>query len=163
MIGGGTLIGLSNLLTGISDFDQIIAESIKGKNQNVDMLVKDIYGDNSPFKDLYGDLVASSFAKAANDHITPNEKIKDKYKTHDVLNSLMFMISVNIGQLAVFSSQLNHIEDVYFLGNYTRNNPVGKSYITFGVDFMSGGKVRPLFLAHDGYLGAIGAFLEEFK
>jgi type II pantothenate kinase len=25
MIGGGTLIGLSNLLTGVSDFDQIIS------------------------------------------------------------------------------------------------------------------------------------------
>lgn len=32
MIGGGTLIGLSNLMTGISDFDQIIEESMKGNN-----------------------------------------------------------------------------------------------------------------------------------
>jgi len=39
----------------------------------VDMLVRDIYGDNNPFKDLKGEWLASSFAKAANDHTTPSE------------------------------------------------------------------------------------------
>jgi pantothenate kinase len=52
MIGGGTLVGLSNLLTGIRDFDQIIELSQKGNNSGVDMLVKDIYGSKSPFKEL---------------------------------------------------------------------------------------------------------------
>ena len=52
MIGGGTLVGLSNLLTGINDFDEIIELSQKGDNSGVDMLVRDIYGDTSPFKEL---------------------------------------------------------------------------------------------------------------
>ena len=38
-------------------------------NTNVDMLVKDIYGKNSPFKELGEDLLASSFAKMAT--VTP--------------------------------------------------------------------------------------------
>lgn len=67
MIGGGTLIGLSNLLTGIKDFDQIINLASQGNHKNVDMMVRDIYGSNSPFKELQGDLLASSFAKIAND------------------------------------------------------------------------------------------------
>ena len=67
MIGGGTLVGLSNLLTGIKDFDKIIEMASKGNNSNVDMMVKDIYGQHSPFKELQGDLLASSFAKIAND------------------------------------------------------------------------------------------------
>ena len=66
MIGGGTLIGLSNLLTGEKDFDKIIEMASRGSNSNVDMLIKDIYGQNSPFKELQGDLLASSFAKVAN-------------------------------------------------------------------------------------------------
>jgi pantothenate kinase len=61
------------------------------------MLVQDIYGEVNPFKELKGEWVASSFAKVANDHTTPGDQIKDKYKKEDVLNSLMFMISVNIG------------------------------------------------------------------
>jgi len=67
MIGGGTLLGLANLLTGIKDFDAIIGLAQSGSNTNVDMLVSDIYGANSPFKELAGDLLASSFAKVAQD------------------------------------------------------------------------------------------------
>lgn len=52
MIGGGTLIGLSNLLTGIRDFDKIIEMASRGDHTKVDMMVRDIYGQNSPFKDL---------------------------------------------------------------------------------------------------------------
>ena len=97
MIGGGTLVGLSNLLTGIKDFDQICELSQTGDNGGVDMLVKDIYGQNSPFKELSGDALASSFAKVANDHTTEADEIPDKYKKEDMLHSLMFMISFNIG------------------------------------------------------------------
>lgn len=49
MIGGGTLIGLSNLLTGVKDFDKIIEMASRGDNTKVDMIVRDIYGDISPF------------------------------------------------------------------------------------------------------------------
>lgn len=45
MIGGGTLVGLSNLLTGVNDFDEIIKLSQEGNNGEVDMLIKDIYGE----------------------------------------------------------------------------------------------------------------------
>ena len=71
----------------------------------------------------------------------------------------MYMISFNIGQLAYFSSQIHDIDDIYFVGNYIRNNPIGKEKISFAVDMMSNGKTRPLFMTFDGYLGAIGAFL----
>jgi type II pantothenate kinase len=44
MIGGGTLIGLSNLLTGVRDFDKIIEMASRGDHTKVDMMVRDIYG-----------------------------------------------------------------------------------------------------------------------
>jgi len=80
MIGGGTLVGLSNLLTGITDFDKIVEVARTGDNSGIDMLVKDIYGDTSPIPGLQGDYLASSFAKPANDHLTNPEDIKKKYK-----------------------------------------------------------------------------------
>ena len=163
MIGGGTLVGLSNLLTGINNFEEITSMAQEGNNGGVDMLVKDIYGGKVPFQELKGDWLASSFAKVANDHQTKGEDIMNVYKKQDIINSLMYMISFNIGQLAYLSSVINDIDDLYFVGNYIRNNPVGKEKISFAVDMLSGEKKRALFITHDGFLGAIGAFLEEFQ
>ena len=90
------------------------------------MLVKDIYGDANPHPGLSGDYVASSFAKLANDTKTAPEEFPTKYKKEDMLNSLLFMISFNIGQLAVITSQIHDIDDIYFVGNYVNSNPIGK-------------------------------------
>ena len=160
MIGGGTLIGLSNLLTGNREFEKIIEKAQNGNNAKVDMLVKDIYGDHSPFS-LKGDLLASSFAKVANDQSPLSLSVKDRYAEEDVLSSLVTMISFNIGQLAVYQSQIHNINNLYFVGSYVRNNFLGMEQICFAVDFMQGGKskISPRFLTYDGYLGAIGAFM----
>ena len=141
MIGGGTLLGLGNLLTGINDFDSILEMSKRGDNSEVDMLVKDIYGDNSPFKGLTGDLLASSFAKVAFDNEFDGklkfQDISKKYKKEDVLNSLVFMISFNIGQLAYLTGQLYQTENIYFIGNYVRGHDLAMEKINFAVEFMS--------------------------
>jgi pantothenate kinase len=164
MIGGGTLVGLSHLLTGVRDFDEIIDMGQKGNHAGVDYLVKDIYGDKNPFKDhLQGEWLASSFARAANDHETSPEDLKDKYKKEDIISSLMFMVSYNIGQLAFFTAQQYDIDDIFFVGNYVRNNNAGMERITFGVDLNSRLKKRALFMTFDGFLGALGAFLQEFR
>jgi type II pantothenate kinase len=47
MIGGGTLMGLSALMTGVTDFDEITSLASQGDHKQVDMLVKDIYGEDS--------------------------------------------------------------------------------------------------------------------
>lgn len=163
MIGGGTLMGLSNLLTGVKDFDQITQIAQTGDNSGVDMLVKDIYGETSPIAGLQGDYLASSFAKPANDHSTKVEDLQQKYKKEDILHSLIFMISFNIGQLALLSAQIHDIDEIYFVGNYIRNNPLAMEKISLAVDVLSNNKTKPLFMTFDGYLGALGAFMQEFN
>lgn len=127
MIGGGTLLGLSNLLTGVNDFDSICKLSEAGDNKEVDMLVRDIYGDKSPYAELAGDLLASSFAKVAFDNtadgkLVENQVNKSKYKNEDILNSLVFMISFNIGQLAYMTSRLHQVDKMYFIGNFVKGH-----------------------------------------
>lgn len=167
MIGGGTLLGLANLLTGEKDFDKILELSQRGDNSEVDMLVKDIYGNHSPFHGLTGDLLASSFAKVAFDNEFDGklkfQDISHKYKKEDILNSLVFMISFNIGQLAYMTGQLHHTNQMYFIGNYVRGHDLAMERINFAVEFMSQGALKANFLTYDGYLGAIGAFLKEFN
>lgn len=162
MIGGGTLIGLSNLLTGLNDFDEIIAAASKGDHSKVDMMVRDIYGDNSPFHDLQSDLLASSFAKVANDQ--GGSGVSDRFSKEDVLASLVCMISFNIGQLAYYQAQQHDCDTIYFVGNFVRNNLLGMSHIRMIVDLMQQTQnIKSRFLTYDGYLGALGAFMNEFE
>ena len=184
MIGGGTLIGLANLLTGINDFSTIIEMAKSGSNANVDMVVDDIYGDNSPFKELRGDLLASSFAKVAtdldNDRTEGATELQSKYMQEDVLASLVTMISINIGQLAFLTAKMNNIKKIYFAGNYVQNNELGQEQIKFAVNVNQGiGLMKPPadgsavespapevtshFVSYDGYLGAIGALMNDFN
>lgn len=62
------------------------------------MLVKDIYGEDSPGGQLNGDIPASSFAKVSYNLVEQRMGAEKKeYKDEDILNSLMFMMSFNIG------------------------------------------------------------------
>lgn len=162
-IGGGTLVGLVNMMTGIRDFNKIIEMGQSGDHSGVDYLVKDIYGDKSRFKELQMDWLASSFARVGNDSETEPSALGDKYKKEDIIASVMFMISYNVAQIATLVSQMHDIDDIIFVGNYVKANDIGKEKISFGVDLNSGYTKRPLFLTFDGYLGAIGAFLQEFN
>lgn len=146
MIGGGTLLGLANLLTGVNDFEKILEMSRRGNNNNVDMLVKDIYGENSPFKELNGDLLASSFAKVAFDNEFDGKlkfnDVSEKYSKEDILNSLVFMISFNIGQLAFVTGQVHKVDQIYFIGSYVRGHDLAMERINYALQFSSGGKTR---------------------
>nr|CAD7409828.1 unnamed protein product [Timema poppensis] len=49
---------------------------------------------------------------------------------------------------------------VYFGGYFLRNHPLSMHTISFSINYWSRGQVQALFLRHEGYLGAIGAFLK---
>ncbi len=65
MIGGGTLMGLANMLIGINDFEELFELSKKGDNAKVDMMVRDLYGQTTSPYGLQADIISSSFGKAA--------------------------------------------------------------------------------------------------
>jgi type II pantothenate kinase len=97
------------------------------------MMVRDIYGNHSPFHDLQGDLLASSFAKVANDQGSDPQQ---RFRKEDVLASLVCMISFNIGQLAYYQAAVHNCDTIYFVGNFVRNNLLGMSHIRMIVDLM---------------------------
>lgn len=49
---------------------------------------------------------------------------------------------------------------VYFGGYFLRNHPLSMHTVSFAINYWSRGQVQGLFLRHEGYLGAIGAFLK---
>ncbi|KAF8782370.1 4'-phosphopantetheine phosphatase like protein [Argiope bruennichi] len=157
-MGGGTFWGLGSLLTKAKGFDELLELAEKGDHRGVDMLVKDIYGGDCSGMGLPGDLIACSFGKAIH-----SSKDKDfnpgQFAEPDIARSLLFMISNDIGQIACLYAMMHNLGKVYFGGYFLRAHYLSMHTISFAINYWSKGKVQALFLRHEGYLAAIGAFL----
>ncbi|XP_032503563.1 4'-phosphopantetheine phosphatase isoform X3 [Phocoena sinus] len=179
-IGGGTFWGLGALLTKTKKFDELLHLASRGQHTNVDMLVQDIYGGAHQTLGLSGNLIASSFGKSATADTgtshspalalggvwRPPGRLPSallpppEFSKEDMAKSLLHMISNDIGQLACLYARLHCLDRVYFGGFFIRGHPVTMRTITYSINFFSKGEVQALFLRHEGYLGAIGAFLK---
>lgn len=74
------------------------------------------------------------------------------------------MISNNIGQLAYLNAVRHKCTHVYFAGNFLRHeNTIAMRTLAYAIKFWSAGAMDALFLRHEGYCGAIGAFLSTLE
>ncbi|CAD6187557.1 unnamed protein product [Caenorhabditis auriculariae] len=108
-IGGGTFVGLGNLLTGDKNVEELLKNAEKGDNSVLDRLVSSY--NLGPLVDMAASTIASSFANAGLErhdleNLTPQDSLK----------SLLYMIINNIGQMAYLYSQKSKIDRVYFNG-----------------------------------------------
>ncbi|CAH8875237.1 unnamed protein product [Trichobilharzia szidati] len=156
-IGGGTFWGLGTLLSGGKfTFDELLEMADSGDHRQVDMLVRDIYGGAYETLGLSGDVIASSFGLAARHPNQPRE-------VADMVKSLLITVSNNIGQLACLYAKQYNLKRIIFGGYFIRGHGLTMEVITYAVRFWSGGEYKALFLRHEGYLGAIGAYLKSFE
>ncbi|XP_059376234.1 pantothenate kinase 1-like isoform X2 [Carassius carassius] len=156
-LGGGTFLGLCCLLTGCETFEEALEMASKGDSSNVDKLVKDIYGGDYQRFGLQGSAVASSFG-----HMMSKEK-RESISKEDLARATLVTITNNIGSIARMCAVNEKIERVVFVGNFLRINTVSTKLLAYAMDFWSKGQLRALFLEHEGYFGAVGAFLELLK
>jgi len=163
-LGGGTFWGLCSLLTGFTEFDDMLELAAKGENTNVDLTVGDIYGTDYAHIGLKADVLASSFGKVQYNLNGPKAARSD-IQPEDVAMSLLKMISNNIAQIAYLNAMRYNIKTIYFGGFFIRDHPATMAKISYGVNYWSKGTMQALFLLHEGYLGALGAFLknEEYE
>jgi type II pantothenate kinase len=155
-IGGGTYWGLCRLFTRCSTFEQVLELAEIGNNAEVDMLVSDIYGGNYDQMNLKGSMVASNFGK-----LVMEENPREGLKEADLAISLLMMITNNIGQVAYLNAMLHNCKKIFFVGNFLRNNAISLRRLAFAISFWSKGTMEAMFLEHEGYFGALGAFLES--
>ncbi|KAK2105680.1 hypothetical protein P7K49_015194 [Saguinus oedipus] len=175
------LVNIGSGVSIVKKFDELLHLASRGQHSNVDMLVRDVYGGAHQTLGLSGNLIASSFGKSAT--------ADQEFSKEDVAQSLLHMISNDIGQLACLHARLHSLDRVYFGGFFIRGHPVTMRTITSSINFFSkgftteamlirrprvsnwvaevlgavwadGSPFQALFLRHEGYLGAIGAFLK---
>ncbi|MGE6752959.1 type II pantothenate kinase [Rossellomorea sp. NPDC071047] len=141
-LGGGTLMGLGGLLTGESDYYELVRLSKEGKRELVDLSVGDVYETmNSPVPQH---LTAANFAKG-----------DSSSKKEDKLRALTNLIAETIILLASQASQAHNIEHFVFIGSTLKSNPALKEDLIQFQDMLS---YTPLFPEKGAYAGSLGAF-----
>ncbi|PKU86941.1 Pantothenate kinase 2 [Dendrobium catenatum] len=158
-VGGGTYWGLGKLLTKCKSFDELLELSQKGDSSNIDMLVGDIYGGLDYSKiGLSASTIASSFGKT----VSTSKELLD-YRPEDISLSLLRMISYNIGQISYLNALRYGLKRIFFGGFFIRGHAYTMDTISFAVHFWSKGQAQAMFLRHEGFLGALGAFMSYEK
>ena len=103
-MGGGTLLGLSQLLLHTSNIHEVIELANNGRPQAVNMRIMDICDDQ--IDGLFGEATASLFAKAA--QTNPSEQ--------DIAAGLIHMVLETIGSAAVLSQLNDGFKDFVLIG-----------------------------------------------
>jgi type II pantothenate kinase len=96
---------------------------------------------------------SSATLPAASHHIS--------FRPEDLSRSLLYAISNNIGQLAYLHAEKHGCEHVYFGGSFIGGHWQTMATLSYAIKFWSKGTKEAYFLRHEGYLGAVGAFLNR--
>ncbi|KAK3694817.1 fumble-domain-containing protein [Podospora appendiculata] len=83
------------------------------------------------------------------------------FSSADISRSLLYAISNNIGQIAFLQSQIHNLSHIYFGGSFIRGHTQTMNTLSYAIKFWSKGATQAYFLRHEGYLGAVGAFLKR--
>ena len=110
-IGGGTLQGLSNLITGINNPNEIEKLSAIGNKNNLDALIGEVVNN---IGSLHPEITASNFCKAENTN----------HSIEDAVSSISNMVGEVIGTIAYLNALLIGVNNVYFTGRVSAMNSV---------------------------------------
>jgi type II pantothenate kinase len=87
-----------------------------------------------------------------------------RYDAKDISRALLLMISNDIGQIAYLHALRHKCKAIYFAGNFLRHdNTIAMRTLAYAIQFWSKGELEGLFLKHEGYGGALGAFLATLE
>jgi len=139
-LGGGSLLGLGQLLLETGSFERIAELACGGDRRRVDLLVGDIYrGQDTP---LPRDLNAASFGKI------------DSREPADLAHALMGLLGENIALICGELARARDVDAIVYCGSTLSGNPV----LSQTLDLVSRTLGRTaLFPAAGAFGGAIGA------
>lgn len=79
----------------------------------------------------------------------------------DPIHPNLPIYSNNIGQIAYLQSEKHNLSNIYFGGSFIRGHRQTMNTLSYAIKFWSEGVKKAYFLRHEGYLGAVGAFLKR--
>lgn len=117
-IGGGTLVGLSKKLLGLSHVSHIVELARDGDVNNIDLRISDITKKDI-LPGLSTNMTAANFGK-----------VSEVATRSDIALGLFNLIFESIGMLAIFAARARGIKDIVLTGNLAQ---VPQAEMTFGV------------------------------
>lgn len=125
-VGGGTLLGLSNRMLNVRNFNDIVEMAQGGNLANVDLVIGDITKEK--LIGLLPETTASNFGK-----------ISDLADKSDIALGIINLVFQTIGMIAVFAARADRMQDVVLTGNLI-NVPQGMAVFAslselFGISF----------------------------
>ena len=150
-IGGGTLTGLSTIMTGISDFNEITRKAEQGNRDYIDLFVKDIFQGMVP--PIEGHLTASNFGKV-------NIEKGVKHEQEDLLATIQGLVGEVITTLSIQFAEEKNTESIVYIGSTLINNDHLRKVIA---NYTILKKHQPIFIKDCGFSGAIGALLNKVE
>ena len=139
-VGGGTIIGLSKTMAGLSTFDNIIEAASSGKLEKIDLTIGDI--SHTDIGNLPNTLTASNFGK-----------MTDQANRNDIARGVLNMVFQVIGMMAIFAARAQGDHNIVLSGKLVN---VPQSERTFR-ELSKLYKVNFIVPKHAQYCTAIGA------
>jgi len=143
-IGGGTLLGLSNLLFQETNINKIEDLALKGSSKNIHLSIQEIVGTN--LAKLDANLAASYFAKAINK--------KNNYKLEDLAQGVFSLCGGVIASTLKLAAESERIKTVLLGGRLAQSSLMVEIIKNFTDIF----KIKVEVLNSCEYMTAIGAF-----
>ncbi len=126
-VGGGTLVGLSRQMLGMSEIKHIEELCAGGDLGNIDLRVRDIV--KSSYSDMSDDLTAANFGN-----------VSDIATKNDIALGIVNMVSETIAMMSIFAARNFGLKDIVLTGNLTTMKPVREVFSAmqpiFGVNFI---------------------------
>ena len=148
-VGGGTLMGLSQLLTGISDYEELVQSAAKGSRDQIDLKVRHIYKGTEP--PIPGDLTASNFGNV------DSGASPDQLPKSDLLASVFGLVGETVATASVLAATQCGVSSILYIGSSFDRNELLKEVVE-GYTKLRG--ATPMFFDNGEYCGAIGALLK---
>lgn len=147
-VGGGTLLGLSKLLTGAADVGHISEFVEQGDLGNVDLRIKDMTAEGT-VPVMNADMTAANFGN-----------VSDVATKADIAKGISNLVYETVGMVSIFASRSVGVTDIVLTGNLTRLDSCIKKFEEFN---HLGYGVRFTVPELSEFSTAIGCAISAFK
>lgn len=140
-VGGGTLLGLGELMLGVKEFDILAKMARAGNRSHLDLMVGDLYPDvDSP---LRREMTAANFGKLG------------EHAPEDIASAIFQLVLETNALLAIQAAKTYHVKQIIMAGS-----PISEPLVQERLRIIGTLLQFPIsFLPHAPYSGAMGSII----